>query len=159
MSLHAGQVKKLLRGQIIIAKVTLERAPSLGDIFTSTNSRTYTGVYSFLLTYNDIFAIRSFFHASKILQKSVLHNNFYISVAAYYNLYLFNYNYHYPRTTFLKCPQCKIYELTCPDATNKYLQEYRLYIIERIYIYKLEFSTNPPYIVSHSVSNRTYHNI
>ena len=27
MSLHAGQVKKLLRGQIIIAKVTLERAP------------------------------------------------------------------------------------------------------------------------------------
>ena len=28
MSLHAGQEKKLLRGQIIIAKVTLERAPS-----------------------------------------------------------------------------------------------------------------------------------
>ena len=27
MSLHAGQEKKLLRGQIIIAKVTLERAP------------------------------------------------------------------------------------------------------------------------------------
>ena len=26
MSLHAGQEKKLLRGQIIIAKVTLERA-------------------------------------------------------------------------------------------------------------------------------------
>ena len=26
MSLHAGQAKKLLRGQIIIAKVTLERA-------------------------------------------------------------------------------------------------------------------------------------
>ena len=26
MSLHAGQVKTLLRGQIIIAKVTLERA-------------------------------------------------------------------------------------------------------------------------------------
>ena len=29
MSLHAGQVKKLLRGQIIIAKVTLERAPDI----------------------------------------------------------------------------------------------------------------------------------
>ena len=29
MSLHAGQVKKLLRGQIIIAKVTLERAPGM----------------------------------------------------------------------------------------------------------------------------------
>ena len=29
MSLHAGQVKKLLQGQIFIAKVTLERAPSL----------------------------------------------------------------------------------------------------------------------------------
>ena len=27
MFLHAGQAKKLLRGQIIIAKVTLERAP------------------------------------------------------------------------------------------------------------------------------------
>ena len=27
MSLHTGQEKKLLRGQIIIAKVTLERAP------------------------------------------------------------------------------------------------------------------------------------
>ena len=27
MSLHAGPVKKLLQGQIIIAKVTLERAP------------------------------------------------------------------------------------------------------------------------------------
>ena len=29
MSLHAGQAKKLLRGQIIIAKVTLERAHSV----------------------------------------------------------------------------------------------------------------------------------
>ena len=30
MSLHAGQAKMLLRGQIIIAKVTLERAPGVG---------------------------------------------------------------------------------------------------------------------------------
>ena len=32
MSLHAGQVKKLLRGQIIIAKVTLERALGLSIV-------------------------------------------------------------------------------------------------------------------------------
>ena len=31
MSLHAGQAKKLLRGQIIIAKTTLERAPDDDD--------------------------------------------------------------------------------------------------------------------------------
>ena len=31
MSLHAGQEKKLLRGQIIIAKVTLERAPGMNS--------------------------------------------------------------------------------------------------------------------------------
>ena len=30
MSLHAGQEKKLLRGQLIIARVTLERAPGRG---------------------------------------------------------------------------------------------------------------------------------
>ena len=29
MSLHQGQEKKFLRGQIIISKVTLERAPGL----------------------------------------------------------------------------------------------------------------------------------
>ena len=32
MSLHAGQVKKLLRGQIIIAKVTLQRAPTVAIV-------------------------------------------------------------------------------------------------------------------------------
>ena len=32
MSLHAGQVKKLLRGQIIIAKVTLERAHTVAVV-------------------------------------------------------------------------------------------------------------------------------
>ena len=32
MSVHAGQEKKLLRGQIIIAKVTLERAPTVAIV-------------------------------------------------------------------------------------------------------------------------------
>ena len=41
MSLHKGQVKKLLRGQIIIAKVTLERAHSVGIKLTTINTHVY----------------------------------------------------------------------------------------------------------------------
>ena len=39
MSLHAGQEKKLLRGQIIIAKVTLERAQGVMNVHPSYNFR------------------------------------------------------------------------------------------------------------------------
>ena len=38
MSLHAGQAKKLLRGQMIIAKVTLERAHVLGNEWVGVNN-------------------------------------------------------------------------------------------------------------------------
>ena len=39
MTLHAGQAKKSLRGQLIIAKVTLERAPELNLLYRRTRSQ------------------------------------------------------------------------------------------------------------------------